>query len=102
MKAIGVRAIDAIMQFIERVFSLLEKLVDMIRWNLVACLLALVIITWRLFDFAEGILKSNDLITGNEDVILVGIFSLLTSAISGLVGYTMGLKEALTKDNGNN
>ena len=79
------------------IISIIREWMRMIRWNLLACLVALVIVTWRLFNFAESLLVGGNLVEGNQDVILVGLFGLLSTAISGIIGYATGMRDAIAK-----
>ena len=76
----------------------MREMLSRIRPNLILGLIALVMITWHLIGFAENILTADEgsIIKENANVVLVGLFGLLSSIVGGVVGYAMGLKEALT------
>lgn len=83
------------MDLLKSFLGMWGRMLDKIRPNLILGLVALVLITWRLIDFAGGIL-TDDIVKENANVVLVGLFGLLSTMLGGVVGYVLGLKEALT------
>lgn len=66
------------------------------RWNLLIFGAGLLIIFSIVVAFAIMLLNDPALIEGNEEMVVVGIFGLLTSTAGFVGGYATGVMQALT------
>ena len=65
------------------------------RWNLVAFGAGIMLAMFVVVGFAVWMLRP-EIIKTNEEMLIVGVFGLLTSVVAGFVGYCTGVQQSLT------
>ena len=68
----------------------------MFRWNLVVFFVGLLFVLGGVLGFAVWVLMQAGVITGNEEMLVAGVLTMVASALAGTVGYAVGVQQALT------
>ena len=66
-----------------------------VRWNLIAFGVLLAGVLGAVLWFASSLLTPN-VVKGNEELVIGAVVSLVSSALGGIVGYAIGVQQALT------